>query len=83
MGLYAVPCPSCGVMHMWFSGNLDQRCECCKGNLGANIRHEGGIPICGWCGFALIVGGPRQCCKEGANYDKDSTYSRPPQGEKP
>lgn len=41
---------------------------------GANIRHEGAIPVCGWCGFALIVEGPRQCCKEGAEYDRASTY---------
>ena len=30
MGLYAIDCPQCGLPHMWFSGNLDQRCAICR-----------------------------------------------------
>lgn len=30
MGLYPIDCPECGKAHMWFSGNLDQRCHECK-----------------------------------------------------
>lgn len=30
MGLYAVACPQCGNNHLWFSGNMDQRCTECK-----------------------------------------------------
>ncbi len=30
MGLYAIGCPTCGGAHMWFSGNLDQRCSTCQ-----------------------------------------------------
>lgn len=30
MGLYSVHCPSCSRVHVWFSGNMDQRCEECK-----------------------------------------------------
>ena len=29
MGLYEIDCPQCGKVHMWFSGNMDQRCEVC------------------------------------------------------
>lgn len=43
-------------------------------NLGANIRHDGGIAICGWCGFALITNEPRQCCPQGQAYDAASTF---------
>lgn len=76
MGLYSIPCPTCGEPHMWFSGFTDQRCSECKSNLGANIRHEGGVPVCGWCGFALITNQPRKCCEQGAEYDKSSTYAK-------
>lgn len=30
MGLYTVECPECGQIHMWFSGENDQRCQDCK-----------------------------------------------------
>jgi len=30
MGLYLIGCPTCGIVHMWFSGNLDQRCPDCR-----------------------------------------------------
>lgn len=30
MGLYTIDCPQCKNPHMWFSGNLDQRCPACK-----------------------------------------------------
>ena len=30
MGLYAIRCPACGTPHMWFSGNMDQRCHDCR-----------------------------------------------------
>lgn len=46
-------------------------------NLGANIRHEGGVPVCGWCGFAMITNEPRQCCSQGRAYDAASTFLAP------
>jgi hypothetical protein len=58
--------------------SMRERCpDCASENLGANIRHEGGVPICGWCGFALIVNTPRKCCSQGAAYDSASTYAVP------
>jgi len=30
MGMYVIKCPTCGVEHYWFSGNLDQRCAACQ-----------------------------------------------------
>lgn len=30
MGLYAIDCPVCKKGHLWFSGNLDQRCQECQ-----------------------------------------------------
>jgi hypothetical protein len=30
MGLYAIDCPQCNKSYMWFSGNVDQRCESCQ-----------------------------------------------------
>lgn len=52
---------------------------------GPNIRHEGGVPVCGWCGFAMIVEGPRQCCPQGIAWDRDSTYllQQEPEGRLP
>lgn len=29
MGLYSIPCRACGQLFLWFSGNLDQRCQKC------------------------------------------------------
>jgi hypothetical protein len=40
------------------------------------IRHENGIAVCAWCGFAMVSNEPRQCCPKGIAYDKDSTYAR-------
>lgn len=60
-----VYCPDCGLVHRSAGAP----------NFGANIRHDGAIPICGWCGFALIVGGPRGCCEQGRAYDSASTYA--------
>lgn len=37
-----------------------------------NICHQGGIAICGFCGFALIVAGPRECCDQGRAEDHPS-----------
>lgn len=35
-----------------------------------NIRHDHPPPYsCGFCGFVLVVDGPRQCCKEGSQAD--------------
>lgn len=35
-----------------------------------NIRRiTGGPDTCGYCGFALVVAGPRQCCPEGSKAD--------------
>jgi hypothetical protein len=36
---------------------------------GPNIRYEGAVAVCGWCGFALIVAGPRECCEKGREFD--------------
>ena len=30
MGLYAIDCPQCKKPYMWFSGNMDQRCDNCR-----------------------------------------------------
>ena len=30
MGMFLIKCPTCGVEHYWFSGNLDQRCPACR-----------------------------------------------------
>jgi tRNA(Ile2) C34 agmatinyltransferase TiaS len=37
MGVFLVPCPVCGNGHMWFSGNLDQRCVDCKKKMQEDI----------------------------------------------
>jgi hypothetical protein len=44
MGIYPVHCPTCYHIHMWFSGNLDQRCKACKDemngpNFEGDVRH--------------------------------------------
>jgi hypothetical protein len=31
-GLYPIGCPACGQLHLWFSGNADQRCLGCRDN---------------------------------------------------
>ena len=43
---------------------------------GPNFRHEGGLLLCGWCGFVILVSGPRQCCERGKAWDANSTYRR-------
>jgi hypothetical protein len=30
MGMYAIPCKTCGKQFMWFSGFMDQRCGECQ-----------------------------------------------------
>ena len=30
MGVYEIACPMCSQRHMWFSGNMDQRCPACQ-----------------------------------------------------
>jgi hypothetical protein len=37
-----------------------------------NIRRIGGGTACGFCGFALVVDGPRQCCKQGSQADGEA-----------
>lgn len=60
--------------HLMCRGVVHSSSEEPTANLGANIRHDGGIAICGWCGFALITNEPRQCCPQGQAYDAASTF---------
>jgi hypothetical protein len=32
MGLFAIPCRTCGTIFNWFSGSFDQRCNTCRTN---------------------------------------------------
>lgn len=41
MGLYPIECSVCEKVFMWFSGNLDQRCQNCqKNNVTEEIKRE-------------------------------------------
>jgi hypothetical protein len=40
MGLYPMDCPQCGKGHLWFSGNLDQRCGDCQGALTTPFKEK-------------------------------------------
>lgn len=33
-------------------------------------RLEGAIKVCDYCGFAMIVAGPRECCRSGKDVDQ-------------
>lgn len=34
------------------------------------LAREGGVLICDYCGFAIIVEGPRECCPKGITHDQ-------------
>jgi hypothetical protein len=38
MGLIPVACPDCNKQHLWFTGNPDQRCEDCVGNIKIPLK---------------------------------------------
>lgn len=44
-----------------------------KGSRGFR-RVEGGGLTCAYCGFVLIVAGPRECCKRGRSQDQLANY---------
>lgn len=40
MGLYPITCPTCTKPFMWFSGNLDQRCQDCQANMNKPMQEQ-------------------------------------------
>lgn len=84
MGLYPVNCPSCNVVHMWFSGNLDQRCEECKKPkefwVNDNAEGDGTFTVSRtpWFGYIHVIEKSAYDfqCKQAADLAKSFNESR-------
>lgn len=47
MGLYPISCTGCGKGFLWFSGNLDQRCDECRNKPLNGEPYESKCSECG------------------------------------